>query len=208
MRATPLLLASALAACSGTDAAPAKPPPKPAAKLTYTSDCSLTHPVARNPCEGQPASTRGLARCASLGVKRGDRCTATSPSCYVETACGDGRAAVSDYYVCVAETPGKCLTRSTAQLKTDIRYLSEADVRAVARQVESLRLARFRYTDQDGGQPRLGFLTQDAAGAEFVSPDGRTVDLYSLLSASIAALQAQDARIRVLEERCGISAAP
>jgi hypothetical protein len=204
MRATLLLLAAATA-CSGTDAAPK---PSPPAKLQYMSDCSLTHPIARDPCQGQSSSTRGLKSCAALGVKRGDRCGPKAASCYIETRCGDGHVAVSDYLVCVDKTPGRCFTRSTAELKTDIRYLTDADVRAVAREVEALRLARFRYTDQDGGEPRLGFITQDAAGAEFVSPDGRTVDLYSLLSASIAALQAQDARIRVLEQRCGISAAP
>lgn len=193
-------------ACSGSEAPRLEEPnlaggATKRVKREYMSDCSLSHPVAQDPCSGTPASTRGLKSCAVSKVKAGDRCVAVARSCYVETTCPDGRAVVSDYLVCVEKAPGRCLTRSSAQFKEDIRYLSPADVQVVAREVEALRLARFRYTDQDVGEPRLGFVTEDAAGTSFVSADGRTVDLYSLLSASVAAIQQQDARIKALEER-------
>lgn len=70
----------------------------------------------------------------------------------------------------------------------------------LASQVEALRIARYRYKDRD--ESHLGFITEDAANAAFVTPDGRRVDLCALLSASVAALQAQDARIKALEARC------
>lgn len=168
---------------------------------TYMSDCSLSNPIARDPCSGAPASTRGLQSCASIHVKQGQACGAKSPACFIETRCGDGHAAVSEYLICTKETPGRCMTRSSRDFKKDIHYVTSAELADLAQQIESLKLAQFRYKDQSGGDPRLGFITEDAAGAPFVSSDGRTVDLYSLLSASIAAIQQQDARIRALEKR-------
>lgn len=139
-----------------------------------------------------------------MKVKSGDGCSGTAaPSCYVETTCGDGHRAVSEYLVCANETPGRCMTRSSRAFKYDVEYVAKPELAELAHEIETLRLARFRYTDQRAGSPRLGFITEDAHGAEFVSSDGRTVDLYSLLSASIAAIQAQDARIRALEAQCG-----
>ncbi|MBA3464892.1 MAG: tail fiber domain-containing protein [Deltaproteobacteria bacterium] len=199
-----LVIMALLTACSGSSPPPEKNPSPTGSggpTLQYMSDCSLTNPIAVDPCSGTAASTRGLTSCAQAGVKLGDSCGSNAASCYLETTCTDGRTAVSDYLVCVDKSPDRCLTRSSAQFKQDIRYLSPADVQAVAREVETLRLARFRYSDQNGGEPRLGFITEDASGTSFVSPDGRTVDLYSLLSASVAALQQQDARIKALEER-------
>ena len=175
-------------------------------RLTYLSDCSLTHPIARDTCSGAAISDRGLASCASLGVTRGQACGTSSLSCYVARACPDGRQAVADFLVCAAKAPGRCLTRSSRRYKNDVHYLSDAQVQDLARQIEKLPLATFRYDDQVGDQTRLGFLTEDAPAAPFVSQDGRTVDLYALLSASIAAIQAQDARIRALEDQvreCG-----
>ncbi len=169
--------------------------------LSYFSDCSLTHPVARDPCSGTPASDRGLASCAARGVARGQGCGASSPSCYVTQSCQDGRQVIADYLVCVDKAPSRCLTRSSRRYKNDVQYLTRAQVQDLARLIERLPLATFRYDDQGDDPPRLGFLTEDAPAAPFVSQDGRTVDLYALLAASIAAIQSQDARIRALEEQ-------
>jgi hypothetical protein len=163
------------------------------------SDCSITHPIARDPCSGTAPSTRGLKSCATLGIQRGHACGARSPSCYVERACNDGRNVPGDFLVCTDATPGRCMTRSSKQYKDDIHYLSATELRELAHQIQALPLARFRYTDQVGGDPRVGFLTEDAHDAPFVTNDGRAVDLYALLASSIAAIQQQDARIRALE---------
>lgn len=169
--------------------------------LSYFSDCSLTHPIARDPCSGTPASDRGLASCASRGVTVGQACGTSSPGCYVTSTCQDGRQAIADYLVCVDKTPSRCFTRSSRRYKNDVRYLTDAQVNDLAQLIEKLPLATFRYDDQTGVPPRLGFLTEDAPAAPFVSEDGRTVDLYALLAASIAAIQSQDARIRALEQQ-------
>lgn len=182
------------------DAAPVAVPPGPVkGGLHYFSDCSLTHPIAHDPCQGKPAETRGLASCVSHGVTVGQACGADAPSCYIDRACPDGRKVVSDYLVCADKRPSRCLTRSSRRYKADITYLSKQDRQELARQIEALPLARFRYLDSAKGSRRLGFITEDALTSEFVSDGGRTVDLYSLLAASIAAIQAQDERIRALE---------
>jgi hypothetical protein len=175
--------------------------PPPQGGLRYFSDCSLTHPIARDPCQGTPAGTRGLQSCAGKGIAIGQACGAGAPDCYVEQACSDGRKVVADYLVCAAERPGRCFTRSSRRYKDDVSYVSAADRRELARQIETLPLARFRYRDSAPGTRRLGFITEDAPGSEFVSDAGRTVDLYALLAASIAAIQSQDERIRALESQ-------
>jgi hypothetical protein len=205
----PIDAAVAVDAAAPIDAAVAtQPGMPPSGPGTYMSDCSLTNPIAHDPCSGVPASTRGLNSCAALQVKRGQACGARSPACFNETRCADGHMAVSEYLVCADKTPGRCMTRSSRDFKNDIHYVTSAELAELAQQIESLKLAQFRYKDQRGGDPRLGFITEDAVGAPFVSSDGRTVDLYSLLSASIAAIQQQDARIRALEKRLEKCEAP
>lgn len=179
------------------DAAPTKPT---SSKLKYMSDCSLSNPIARDPCSGAEPPTNGLASCTKLAVKAGDACKAGAARCWVPIECSDGRVVPRDYLECVEKQAGRCFTRSSRELKRDIEYLSADELAALASQVAELRIARYRYKDSD--ERHLGFITEDAADAAFVTPDGRRVDLYALLSASIVALQAQDARIKVLEARC------
>jgi hypothetical protein len=78
---------------------------------SYHSDCSLTHPVAHDPCRGTPPVTRGLASCTSLLVVEGQPCQLGARSCYDTRQCPDGRVVVSDYLVCVEEVPPRCFTR-------------------------------------------------------------------------------------------------
>jgi hypothetical protein len=165
------------------------------------SDCSLTHPVGRDTCSGQPPDTRGLNSCASSGIAMGQACADGAPSCYVERDCGGGRKAVSDFLICAAKRPGRCFTRSSRRYKDDVSYLSPEQRRVVARQIQELPLARFQYLDAPQGPRRLGFMTEDALASEFVSADGRTVDLYALQAAAIAAIQEQQRRIEALERR-------
>jgi hypothetical protein len=201
----PELIDAATPDAAMPDAAPApseKPTnkPKPAAKLHYISDCSLTHPIARDVCAGAAPETNGLKSCDQLKVKRGDACTAGAARCWIPRTCDDGRVLPSDYLECTDKQSGRCLTRSSRQFKRDIEYLDADALAELAAQVEALRVARYRYKDSD--ESHLGFIIEDAPGAAFVTPDGRRVDLYGLLAASIATLHAQDARIKALEARC------
>lgn len=182
------------------DATPHAKPAKPAGKLTYISDCSLTHPIARDVCSGTEPQTNGLRSCTELEVKRGDKCASGAPRCWVPRKCDDGRVVPSDFLECTAKQSGRCFTRSSRQFKRDIEYLDADQLADLAAQVEALRIARYRYKDSD--ESHLGFIIEDAPDAAFVTRDGKHVDLYGLLSASIVALQAQDARIKALEAKC------
>ncbi|HTL33188.1 MAG TPA: hypothetical protein VL326_08690 [Kofleriaceae bacterium] len=164
--------------------------------MAYRSDCSMTHPIARNPCDAV-METRGLKTCKALQVKMNKPCKKGAPTCYVEMACGDGRVVPSDFLECAAQQSGTCFTRSSRIYKEDIAYLDDSELAALATQIEQLKLARYRYIGEPG--KRVGFIIEDAPDAPWVSADGRRIDLYSLLSASIATLQQQDARIRQLE---------
>lgn len=167
------------------------------ANTVYRSDCSTTHPIARNPCSGVPFETRGLTSCKSLHVKTFKPCKKGAPSCYLEQKCPDGSVVPSDFLECSPEQSSRCFTKSSRIYKDDIAYLSDGELADLATQVEQLRLARYRYKDEPG--KRVGFIIEDAPDAPWVTADGRRIDLYSLLSASIAAIQQQDARIRQLE---------
>ncbi len=200
MRIPLLILWLAAAACSEPSAAPL------ATKRRYLSDCSTTHPIARDTCAGKPLPTRGLKSCASIGVKAGQACTAKSPSCYLDRLCADGHRAVSDYLICATEQPSACFTRSSARYKHDIRYLAPTERDDLVRRIHALPLARYHYTDEIGGRERLGFITEDAPQAPFVADDGTAIDLYALLAATIATVQDQEQRIQTLERRlddCG-----
>lgn len=167
------------------------------AMTVYRSDCSTTHPIARDPCSGTPFDKRGLQSCKSQHVKVFKPCKKGEPSCYVETTCGDGRVVPSDFLECSSEQSGRCFTRSSRIYKEDIAYLSDNELADLATQIDQLKLARFRY--KDTGTQHVGFIIEDEPNAAWVTADGRRVDLYSLVSASIATIQQQDARIRRLE---------
>jgi hypothetical protein len=165
------------------------------------SDCSLTHPIARDTCSGAPPDSRGLPSCASLGITSGRACSDGAPSCYLDRDCKDGHKAIADFLICAGEPPDRCYTRSSRRYKSDIDYLADGERRGVADQILALRPARFRYLEAAPGNTRLGIITEDAAGTDFVSTDGGTVDLYALLTGAITTIQLQDQRIRALEAR-------
>ncbi|HEY5952259.1 MAG TPA: hypothetical protein VIV40_42465, partial [Kofleriaceae bacterium] len=137
------LAAIVLIGCSSSSTKPAEPAPPPpnAPGFEYRSDCSLSNPVARDPCQGA-SDTRGLQSCETMKVKAGDGCSGTAaPSCYVETTCGDGHRAVSEYLVCANETPGRCMTKSSRAFKYDVEYVAKPELAELAHEIETLRLA-------------------------------------------------------------------
>jgi hypothetical protein len=81
---------------------------------------------------------------------------------------------------------------STAAAKRQIQYLTTADRSQVAAEVRSLPLVRYRYkTDPDDATPTVGIVIEDVPLASFVEKDGKHVNLYSFISATAAAYQAQ-----------------
>ena len=168
------------------------------ANTVYRSDCSTTHPIARDPCDGTAFETRGLKSCKALHVKMFKPCKKGAPSCYLERTCSDGRVVPSDFLECAAKQSSTCFTRSSKIYKEEIAYLSPEELDSLAAQIEQLKVARYRY--KDAPDQRLGFIIEDAPDAPWVSSDKRRVDLYALLASSIATLQRQEARIRQLEQ--------
>jgi hypothetical protein len=167
------------------------------ANTVYRSDCTTTHPIARDVCSGTAIPDRGLKSCKSMHVKVFKPCKKGAASCYVERTCPDGRVVPSDFLECAAKQNQGCFTRSSKIYKEGIAYLSDDELAALASQIEQLKVARYRYKDTP--DQRLGFVIEDAPDAPWVSSDKRRVDLYALLASSIATLQRQEARIRQLE---------
>ncbi len=169
---------------------------------TYSRGCELAPTPATRACDApQPADTQGLPECSVLGVQIDQRCTGTGLVCYETTTCTDGRVWPSNFVSCMDVDDFDECPKSSRRYKRDIEYLSAADRAALARQIEGLALARYRYTDQDDPDLRLGFIIEDAPAAPFYTSGKRRVDLYALLAATIATVQEQDAKIRELERR-------
>lgn len=126
----------------------------------------------------------------------GEACASGAPECYLD---GDEcntrlRCADSD----PTQQPGGCPI-SLPAMKRNIRYLDPTEVDAALAKVLSLKLARYRYRGEEGGAEHLGFLIDETAPREAVLPRGDRVDLYGYTSLAIAAVQAQERRIKALE---------
>lgn len=80
---------------------------------------------------------------------------------------------------------------SRRQWKTDVRYLEQADVERLARELEAVRLATYRYRTDASGHTQLGFIIDDGVPAFGIAADQQHVDLYGYTSLAVAALQAQ-----------------
>ena len=113
-------------------------------------------------------------------------------------------------FVIDAGTPLPCVS-STAKVKKHIEYLTPAEVSQAAREIRDLPLVRYRYKSQgDGVTPTVGIIIEDVPGASFVDHESQRVNLYSFVSATAAAYQAQakelddlKARLSAVEAKCG-----
>jgi hypothetical protein len=85
---------------------------------------------------------------------------------------------------------------SRARYKQDIRYLTQAEQRALAGKLRALPLATYRYRGPSGERTQLGFVIEDVAPSPSVAGDH--VDLYGFTSMAVATLQQQDAELRAV----------
>jgi hypothetical protein len=91
--------------------------------------------------------------------------------------------------------------QSSRDVKTDIRYLTDADEAQLAREIEELRLARYRYKPAfDSNDAHLGFIIEDVGNIPAVMADRKHVDLYGYASMLAAAVKNQAREIRALQE--------
>ncbi len=154
--------------------------------------------------------------CDELNIKEDAPCRPGAPSCVYrlgarDLADGSPCAVATGRLICrSADEPTGCLV-SSASVKKDIEYLTPEDVSEAAREIRELPLVRYRYKSQtDGVTPTVGIVIEDVPGASFVDRENKRVNLYSFVSATAAAYQAQareldvlKARLAEVEARCG-----
>ncbi|MBP9840755.1 MAG: tail fiber domain-containing protein, partial [Candidatus Pacebacteria bacterium] len=97
---------------------------------------------------------------------------------------------------------------STETSKTNISYLSASTTDEILSEIESVKIATYRYKSESSRNPlRLGLIAEEAP-REVLSVDGKGVDIYKLATYSLAGVQAlsdrvamTNARVDSLEER-------
>ena len=128
--------------------------------------------------------------------KVGDACTKAGDLCDPNDPC-------NVHLVCAGadptKQPGGCPI-SRAKYKRDIRYLEDEDRDRQLAALMKLKLATYRYRAAGPDGPlQLGFIIDDVGAGPLVNADGETVNLYGYASTAVAAVQAQEKRIRQLE---------
>ena len=93
--------------------------------------------------------------------------------------------------------PGGCPI-SRARYKQDIRYLSPAELSAIAGRLLDTPLAEWRYRADLSDTTQLGFIIEDVGPSPSVSGDH--VNLYGYASMAVAALKVQSEQLRALED--------
>ncbi|MCC6998085.1 MAG: hypothetical protein IT370_25955 [Deltaproteobacteria bacterium] len=116
-------------------------------------------------------------------------------------SCGQDGARECKAGVWTAAQGGPCPI-SSRQAKRDIHYVDPAEAAALARAVESTRLATWEYLDPTLGRGRrLGFIIEDQApDSPAVEPGGAMVNQYGYISMLVAAVQAQRQEIDQLRK--------
>lgn len=152
--------------------------------LTWYTTCG--DPV----CRGYTAPA-GVPLCTTQ--KAGDACSSDGQRCDPKSDC-------NALLICAKTdpktSPGGCPI-SRASAKREIAYVDDAMRQRLAHEIETTRLATYRY--KTGGPLRLGFLIDDQPLSMSVDPSRDMIDLYGYTSMAVAALQQQSKRIAALE---------
>lgn len=124
-------------------------------------------------------------------------------ACDAEGVTCDPMSDCNALLVCATEDPkqqpGGCPI-SRARFKTDIEYLGAADLERHAADLQSLRLATYRYRQAPAdAPPRLGIILEDNEQGIWVDARHDRVDLYGYASLAVAALQVQQRQIAALQ---------
>jgi hypothetical protein len=145
--------------------------------------------------------TCGDAVCTGYRPPTGvPHCSNESPgeACPVEGAQCDPGDACNRLLVCAARDPRLAgCPISSRRFKSDVQYLTDAEREQCAREVDTIRLARYRYQGSD--ETRLGFVLEDDPPAAAVDRGRDMVDLYGYSSLAVAALQVHERRLEALE---------
>ena len=169
---------------------------------TYATGSCLCHmkcgpqfPIPR-PCEaGTPLTWdcgAAASECPAERPRLGAACATPNLDCnYGQEPCQ------STSFICESGTWHSKMNTcpvSTARLKKEIHYLSEAELRQISEDTQSLRLTTYRYKDGDPAQ-HLGFIIEDAPDSHAVVQGRDRVDLYGYTSMTVATLQVQQKEV-------------
>ena len=136
---------------------------------------------------GTTSADAGVAACSTEKV--GDVCPLADATCDPSEGCNVHlRCADKDPRV---QTGGCPISRRA--VKRNIAYLDDGARADLAARLRKVRLARYRYEDAPEKE-RLGFIIDDGQGALAVDQARDQIDLYSYLSWTVAALQAEMSR--------------
>ncbi|OIP41343.1 MAG: hypothetical protein AUK47_06445 [Deltaproteobacteria bacterium CG2_30_63_29] len=146
-------------------------------------------------CQGHTAS--GLPACTTETI--GDPCSPDGASCDPGNQC-------NSMILCASSDPqlqpGGC-PKSRREFKEEIHYLGPEDRARFAEEINSVRLATYRYKDAPE-RTQLGFIIEDQEPSLAIDSDRDMINLYGYTSMVVAALQTQsaemDAMRRELEE--------
>lgn len=136
--------------------------------------------------------------CPTSPPNVGTACTVEGKICAYGCSANGQRVCTGGLW---AARPGNCPI-STAAWKKDIEYLDDAQLQSLARDAQSLKLARWVYkTEPTGTTPHVGIVVEDALGTPAVAPSKDRVDLYGYTSMALAIAQTQQKQIEALEKR-------
>lgn len=141
-------------------------------------------------CGGYTGPFDGVPECTTEAV--GDACATEDARCDLVDDCDVLLACVRED---PTQGPGGCPI-SRRRYKHDIHPLTDAERDAAARQALSMGLSTWRYNWDSAATPKhLGFVIDDVPGSPAVTADGDHVDLYGYTSLTLAAVQADHARL-------------
>ncbi len=141
-------------------------------------------------CGGYQGPFDGVPECTS--EVEGDVCATADARCDLVNDCDVLLACVSED---PTQQPGGCPI-SRRKFKRDIHYLDPAERDEAAKQALSMGLSTWSYNwDAPDARRHLGFIIDDQEGSRAVTADGDHVDLYGYTSLTLAAVQADHARL-------------
>jgi len=163
-------------------------------KLNWYSTCG--DPV----CTGYRGPFPGVPLCSAEKV--GDVCTTGNSECDPKDTC-NARLRCTDKDP--KQQVGGCPI-SRATVKQDIRYLSDAQRAQFHQEIQTLKLATYRYKEAGPhAAPRLGFLIDDvrrgsgsALATLAIDAERDQIDLYGYTSMLVATVQVQAEQIEAL----------
>ena len=162
------------------------------ASLSWFTTCG--DPV----CSGYSAPDPPIDMCAALSVSDGDACTVEGQLCDPMDSC-------NAQLICASADPKdgeEGCPKSRRAFKTDIAYVSAAERDALAKELLTMPLARWRYVHEGAETPaHLGFIIEDVEPSHAVQSRRDRVDLYGFTAMAVATIQAQQRKIEALEQK-------